>query len=593
MRARGRGHLSVEAFAALGLGSAPVVALGFADGGFYPRPWGWAALGLACAAVAAAMAYRELLVSRRAVLLLALLSALGVWIAASLVWTRSVGPGVFELQRLLVYVTGVGAAALLIRWRTARSLAMGVFLGTSTVAVWGLVSYLLTRERTTDVFQGSFLHSPLGYANAMAIVSVIALVLALGIFSDSTSRLERTGAGVALVPLASALALTGSRAAWVALFVGAAITIALTPTRARTITAWAGILFVPAAAVLLLSAFDPTSSRITGAPADQLGDRLLAVVAVLTALAVVPALIVVRRPVARVRLALRRRSRVTLLIALLGGIMVAGALRAPDLAGDRPTFWSVAVEEFGERPLLGSGAGTYAQVWLERRPVEASVRDAHSLVVEALSELGVIGLVLVLILLGAPLVWGIRSRARPLVPAVTGAFGAYAAHASVDWDWEMPAITLAALFCAVALAVSADGEGRRYAVGPAGRGGAVALGTVAATLALAGFVGASAMEDASRALTRGDPRAAEHAARRAEHWQPWSVEPLLTEGRAALSLGDRAAARVLFARAAGRDSNDYRVWLALAAVTEGDTARSAVLRARELNPKAVRALSAS
>jgi len=587
-----RGHLSVVAVAALGLGLLPIVALGFADGGFYPRPWGWGALGLAAVAIAATVFHRELVVSRRSLVLLGLLAALGVWMVLSLLWTRSVSLGVFELERLLVYITGVGAAALLIRPRTARSLVYGVFLGTGTVAIWGLVSYLLTREGTTDVFQGSFLHTPMGYANAMAIVSVIAVVLALGIYSDSTSRFERTGAAVALVPLASALTLTGSRAAWGALFVGAGVAIALTPTRTRTIIAWAAILVVPSAAVLLLSATDLTSSRITGAPADQLGERMLAAVVALTALAVVPALIVPRGPVSNVRLSVPWRLRATLVVALLGGILVGLAFRGPDLAGDRPTFWKVAVDEFSERPVLGSGAGTYAQVWLERRPAEASVRDAHSIVVEALSELGVVGLALVLLLLGAPLVWGIRSRSRPLVPATTGAFGAFAAHACVDWDWEMPAITLAALFCAVALGSTADGLGR-LRVGPAGRGVAVAVGTIAATLALAGFLGASAMEDASRAFARGDLSAADAAARRAARWQPWSADPLLVRGRARLSMGDSATARFLFARAAGRDPNDYRVWLALAAVTEGDVARAAVVRARELNPRAVRGLSAS
>jgi hypothetical protein len=320
---------------------------------------------------------------------------------------------------------------------------------------------------------------------------------------------------------------------------------------------------------------------------------MLAVVLALTALAVVPALIVLRGPVSNIRLPARSRLRATLVVALLGGILVGLVFRGPDLAGDRTTFWKVAVDEFSERPVLGSGAGTYAQVWLERRPVEASARDAHSIVVEALSELGVVGLLLVLLLLGAPLVWGVRSRSRPLVPAATGAFGAFAAHACVDWDWEMPAITLAALFCAVALGVTADGETRRHVVGPAWRGAAVAVGAVAAAFAMSGFVGASAMEDASRALARGDPPAAERAAKRAERWQPWSVEPLLTRGRASLALGDRVAAHVFFERAARRDPNDYRVWLALAAVTDGDAARSAVVRARELNPGAVRGLSAS
>ena len=55
-------------------------------------------------------------------------------------------------------------------------------------------------------------------------------------------------------------------------------------------------------------------------------------------------------------------------------------------------------------------------------------------------------------------------------------------------------------------------------------------------------------------------------------------------------LGDRRVAGVLFARAAAREPNDYRAWLALAAVTRGDVAEAAVLRARGLNPHAVRAV---
>ena len=195
---------------------------------------------------------------------------------------------------------------------------------------------------------------------------------------------------------------------------------------------------------------------------------------------------------------------------------------------------------------------------------------------------------LVVLLLGLPLVWGRRARAQPLVPATAGAFSAYAVHASVDWDWEMPAITFTGLFCAVALAVAADGQGRALRLGRPTRTVALSLCALGAAVALAGFVGASALEDASRSLARGDPARAAHAAQRAERWQPWSAEPLLVQGRALLALGDRDTARRLFTRAAARDPNDYRTWLALAAVSEGEAADVAVLRAADLNPRAVR-----
>ena len=569
----------------------PVLALGLAEGGFFPRPWGWAALVLAGAA-ATLLVRREAPLSRRALTLLAVLTALGLWIAASLTWTRSAGLGVLELQRLLVYLAGVAAATVAVRAHTARALVVGVFLGTGALSVGGLVSYLVTRERAPDMLQGAYLHRPLGYANAMAIACVIAIVLGLGIAVDDAPRRARIAAAAALVPLTSALVLTGSRAAGGALVAGVAAVVALEPNRRRLLAAWRWILVVPAFAVLAVSAFEPTSSRIVGAPGDALGNRLLVLVAVLTALAVAPALLATRAAEHDARRPVRRLAWVVGAVTL-ACVVGVGAARFPGLAGDRPLFWRAAVEEFRERPLLGSGAGTYAQVWLERRPGDISVRDAHSVVVETLAELGIVGVVLVVLLLALPLSWARRGRSRPLVPAAGGAFAAYAVHASADWDWEMPAITLAGLFCAVAVGVAADADHRVVRLSGTARRAAVALATVAAAVALVGLVGASALEEARRSLARGDAAGAVRNANRATRWQPWSVEGLLVEGRARLALGDRGTARVLFARAAAREPNDYRTWLALAAVTRGDVAEAAVLRARTLNPQAVRAVPGS
>ena len=575
----------MEALVSFALGCVPVVALGSADGGFFPRPWGWAALGLAWTAVVVALVHPGLGISRRALMLLGLLAAFGGWIAASLAWTQSTGLTIGELQRLLVYVAGVGAAALLVRARSAQALLFGVFTGAGAVVVAGLVGYLVSREQTTDVFQGSYLHRPLGYANAMGIVAVIAIVLALGIATDGSSRSARACGGIALVPLTCALALTGSRAAWGALVLGAGIALAMSSHRARTAGSWARLLVVPAAAAALVLVVDATDSGIVGDRADRLGERLLVALVVLTAIAAVPSVLVARQ---RGGAPSASRPRRWIAIAAFALLLTGVAAGAQGLASDRAAFWTVAADEFDRHPLLGSGAGTYGQVWLERRPIAESVRDAHSLLVENMSELGIVGLALVVTLLAMPIVWGLRSRRHPVVPAATGAFAAYAAHASVDWDWEMPAVTLAALFCAVALAATADGEARHRFHGARPRGAAVTLGGLAAAAAFAGLLGASAMEDATRAFARGDATAAARAAARAERWQPWSVEPLLLRGQAMLSLGRSGQARSLFARATGREPHDYRAWLALAAVTDTDTARAALLRARELNPRAVR-----
>lgn len=583
------GH-HVEFVAAVALAAIPVVVLAMSEGGFYPLQWGWAAFGLGMGAVAFAVLRRELTISKRVLLYLGVLCAIAGWTAASLVWTRSASLSVLELERLLVYILGLGAAAVLVSARSARALVIGVYLATTAVSVWGVLSYLATREVAADVFQGSYLHRPMGYANAMAIVSVIALLLGLGIAAESLSRPVRVAAAVVLVPVAAALALTGSRAAWVALLVGGAATVAVARGRVRTLATWAWALLVPLGTIVVVSATDLTSSRVAGSEADRLGERVLVALVGLCALALVVALVATRAARLGLRWRLSHRLGLVLGVAAAAAAVLLGAGGMPDLAGDRPVIWRVALSEFAEHPLLGSGAGTFEQVWLERRPIADSVQDAHSLVVETLSELGPFGVVLVCLLLGAPLLWGARARARPLVPAATGAFAAYAVHAPVDWDWEMPAVTLAGLGCAVALAASADAGERPALVGRAGRRAIVAAGTLSAALALAVVAGASANQDANRALVKGDAASADKAARRAQRWQPWSAEPLLLQGQSLLILGRRDAARAAFVRAAAREPNDYRVWLALAAVSDGDAAQVAALRGRALNPMALRRL---
>jgi O-antigen ligase len=110
----------------------------------------------------------------------------------------------------------------------------------------------------------------------------------------------------------------------------------------------------------------------------------------------------------------------------------------------RYEYWKVALRAFGDAPLKGSGAGGFAVDWLRERPVARPARDAHSLEIETLAELGVVGGAL-LALLGAGIVLATRRAGRRAPGSVAGpaaALAAYAFHASIDWDWEMPALTL-------------------------------------------------------------------------------------------------------------------------------------------------------
>src|SRR2546423_120905 len=107
--------------------------------------------------------------------------------------------------------------------------------------------------------------------------------------------------------------------------------------------------------------------------------------------------------------------------------------------------------------VLGSGAGTFEQFWLAHRRTSANARDAHSLYLETLAELGPAGLALIVATLAVPLLAAAGVRSHPFVPAALAAYLAYLVHAAADWDWEMPAATLLGLFCAAALLLGGRG----------------------------------------------------------------------------------------------------------------------------------------
>jgi len=74
------------------------------------------------------------------------------------------------------------------------------------------------------------------------------------------------------------------------------------------------------------------------------------------------------------------------------------------------------------------------------------VRDAHSLYLETAAELGLVGLLALALFLG-----GIAAAARRGPPTLVAVLVAFALHAGLDWDWELPALTLTALLVAAKL----------------------------------------------------------------------------------------------------------------------------------------------
>ena len=85
------------------------------------------------------------------------------------------------------------------------------------------------------------------------------------------------------------------------------------------------------------------------------------------------------------------------------------------------------------------------------------MRDGHSLYLETLSELGLVGGLLLVLTLGGILVGAGGMRAgghgRALWSALFIAGCVWALHAAQDWVWELPAVT-AWLFAAGGIALA-------------------------------------------------------------------------------------------------------------------------------------------
>jgi O-antigen ligase len=608
------GRPRLRSAAAFGGTFAGALGLALANGGYFPTSWGWAALVLAFAGALALLRPLEL-PGRAGLVFAGGLAALLAWTAASALWAPSLTRAVLEVQRGALYVALVGCLLLLVRRGDAASVVAGALTAIAAACGYGLATRLFPeRLGELDPVASYRLAQPLGYWNAVGILAAIGIVLALGVAARAGRPGRRAAAAAAVPLLACTLYFTFSRGAWLALVAGLAVAIVLDRRRLQLL-AGAACAAVPAAGAVAVASRSPALVRedaVVGAASAQ-GHRLaLVVLAACAAAAGLTAIAAQLEP----RIALGRAARRGLVGAVVAAgvaALAAGLVRmggpvaiveratssfgaaSPDVAVDlnsrlftlsangRVEYWSVALDTVAESPLLGVGAGGYERSWLEERPNPSKARDAHSLYLELLAELGPLGLGLALVALAAPLVAALRARAAPLACALAGAYTAFLVHAAVDWDWEMAVVTAIALTCGALLCVlGPEPSGRRI---PAS-GRALAL---AAAISIGGFslvtaTGAAALAQSRSEVAAGRFAEAESAARHAATIAPWSSQPQAALGEALLGQGDLDGARAAFERALAKDPEDWSLWLDLARVTEGAAQLEALRRSTALNP---------
>jgi tetratricopeptide (TPR) repeat protein len=260
----------------------------------------------------------------------------------------------------------------------------------------------------------------------------------------------------------------------------------------------------------------------------------------------------------------------------------------------RYQFWRVAANENSAKPLTGTGSGTFEYWWARKGDGSDTVRDAHSLYMQTLGELGIAGLALLAAFLLTILVGGGRRalRAGPgertrLAAALAGCT-AFCLTAAFDWVWQIPVLPAALLLLAATLVTGSSAPDRPAAPRLPLRL-AFAVAAVAAIVAIAIPLASTSLVRQSEAQARaGDLPAALRAARSAQNVQPGAASPRLQEALVLELQGELAPAAAAARAATEREPTNWRTWLVLSRIeAERGRAVAAVRdyrKARSLNP---------
>ena len=608
-----------------------IVYFGFNGGGYFPGADAFAAVVLAIVlalrmwlAPEPFAGYGPLAAVAAGVLLL-----FGLWTLLSGTWSHAPGRALVEADRVLLYLLALLLFASATRSTDRmRLIVRSIVAGAVIVCGIGLITRVAPDvwPIRPDIQQGR-LSYPLTYWNAFGLLAAIGLVLSAHLTcSEREPRLVRIAGAAAMPVLAAALFFTFSRGAIAVAILGLVAYALLSRPRGLLGGLIAG---GPATAIAVVSAYGAdllSSDNPTTSAAASQGHKVALVVALCAAgAAVVRALALpLDTLIERVHLPSARAWRWVPPAGWAAGAVAAAvafvALNGPDrvsssyhhfvegnavvMTGDlrarlgdvgnnrRIDQWEVALDGYREDRFKGLGAGTYANLWNRRRPVTFAIQDAHSLYVEVLAELGVVGLALLVVplaLVAFALARGVwRSRDRYVYAALLAALLAWLVRAALDWDWEMPAITIW-LFCAggAALAVSRRSQRRPLRIGGPVRLGLAVLVLAVAVVPAAVAVAQYRIERARTALARGDCRAAESEARGALDVIGFLAEPHQVLAYCAARAGDLVSASNEAGEAVRQDPQNwiYRYDSALIAAAAGRDPQPAAGTAALLNPR--------
>ncbi len=572
-------------------------------------PIGVGAVGLAIAAwvAVAAGAIPAPSIGRAGTICLAFFGLLVLWEALSVTWSiapdRSWAYANRNLTYLALLVVGVFAGALVRRAPTL--LAGGLTVLVAAVLAWAFAGKIAP-GLAEDGGRIARLRAPIGYWNALALIIVLGLPLALWLATDRRPRhLIRAGAVALLAALIVGLVLTYSRGGILVAFAGLAIWLAISSRRLESLLAL--VVAAPFAAGVLAFTF-----RLDGVVADgqdygtrvadgeAFGLALGLALAGAFAAGFAASRLEARRPISdRAREGTARVLRLAVAVLAVAAVLVL-ALRASAVgswvgrqadefanpptelvtqesgrllsfsSNNRWVWWNEAWDAFQEKPAIGLGASSFPTTHRILRGDELTVTTPHDVPLQLLAETGVVGALLgcgaaaaALVALGCAL-RRLKGSERAAAAALTAGIAAFVVHALVDYDWEFIALVAPVLVSSGALFASGRPLGlpqRSLALVPIAF---VFLAAVALSLALP-WLSARQVDAAYGDL--GDARVAEalEAADRARSLNPLTLDPLLARAAAQQALGDVDGARRTLIRAVELQPLDSNAWYELGA----------------------------
>lgn len=564
------------------------------------------------------------------------MAAFALWTALGIAWSESAEQSLNELARVLSLL-GILALALLTQGpgglrRTVGGIAAAIAI-LGVLALWSrLQPGSLPSTETADFVEEakSRLSWPLNYWNGLGTLLAMGIPLLLSLATAARLVLVRALSAGVVPALALAAFLTLSRGGAVELGAALVALVLLSVSRAGSLPTWG---LAGAGSVVLIAAAlqrDAVVDGLTGSAGTSEGDELLAMTFVTCAavMLLVAALQLAFRagmtPAVSIPRRVTRLSTVAAAVFAVVGFVALGGPGAAERAfedfksteftavdvnrfesvsgNQRWQYWTAALDANASAPLNGIGPGTYQFWWAANGSEPTFIKDAHSLYLEVLAELGLIGLLLllaflVLLLTGLGRAWqrSVGGERKLLAGAIAGV-AAFLVAAGIDWAWELTVLPVCFLLLAAA-AVGTDPRAGERAVAPAPLrpSGRVVVGAAALTaiiviaLQLASAQDLRASEEAA-ANVATLPEALERADEAADI-QPFAASPPLQRALV-LERGDELPEAAEAARQATEaEPTNWRTWFVLARIEaargDAEAAVAAFKEARALNPNSL------